>query len=131
MVETAVARFGQLIPTYQSLQLGAALGMTRLGLLLGVLKQPLIDTHLEDSIVSRQVMVQYNFIAKSVSTIALGMFCGEKHTHHTFMLVIKTLNYNNSKHLGKKSLINKYMQNPTDIKLCISHTNCLVMRSTS
>ena len=57
MMETAVARFGQLIPTYQSLQLGAALGMTRLGLLLGVLKQPLIDTHLEDSIISRQVIV--------------------------------------------------------------------------
>ena len=40
----------------------------------------------------------------------------------------KSLNYNNSKHPGKKSFINKYMRNPTDIKLCMSHTNCLFTR---
>ena len=31
--------------------------------------------------------IQYNFIAKC--TIALGMFCGAKYTHHTFMPIIK------------------------------------------
>ena len=31
------------------------------------------------------------------------------------------------KHLGKNSFMYKYMRNPTDIKLCISHKNCLFM----
>ncbi|KAK7091805.1 uncharacterized protein [Littorina saxatilis] len=46
--------FGQLVPTYQSLQLGAALGLTRVGLLLGVLKQPLTAAPLNETVVNRQ-----------------------------------------------------------------------------
>ena len=30
-----------------------------------------------------------------------------------------------SNHQGEKSLINKYTRNPTDIKLYVSHKNCL------
>ncbi|XP_076437551.1 uncharacterized protein LOC143276788 [Babylonia areolata] len=46
--------FGQLVPTYQSLQLAAALGLTRVGLLLGILKQPLPAAHLDPTVVNRQ-----------------------------------------------------------------------------
>ncbi|KAK7446772.1 hypothetical protein BaRGS_00040239 [Batillaria attramentaria] len=46
--------FGQLIPTFQSLQLGAALGVTRVGLLLGLLKQPLVATDIDPMVVNRQ-----------------------------------------------------------------------------
>ncbi|KAL8572158.1 hypothetical protein ACOMHN_057833 [Nucella lapillus] len=46
--------FGQLVPTYQSLQMAAALGLTRVGLLMGVLKQPLPPSLLPPTIVNRQ-----------------------------------------------------------------------------
>ena len=49
-----------------------------------------------------------------MSIIALGMCCGAKNTHHTFMPIIKTsLNYR--KHPSKMSLINKSMRNSTEI----------------
>ncbi|XP_059154386.1 uncharacterized protein LOC131939877 [Physella acuta] len=46
--------FGSLSPTYQSLQLGAALGITRLGLLLGVLKQPITGESIPEDVILRQ-----------------------------------------------------------------------------
>ncbi|KAH9512617.1 E3 ubiquitin-protein ligase rnf19a [Bulinus truncatus] len=46
--------FGSLGPTYQTLQLGAALGITRLGLLLGVLKQPITGDQVPERVTLRQ-----------------------------------------------------------------------------
>uniref|UniRef100_A0A2C9M4K3 acylglycerol lipase n=1 Tax=Biomphalaria glabrata TaxID=6526 RepID=A0A2C9M4K3_BIOGL len=46
--------YGSLGPTYQTLQLGAALGITRLGLLLGILKQPIIGEHVPENVMLRQ-----------------------------------------------------------------------------
>ncbi|CAL1530323.1 unnamed protein product [Lymnaea stagnalis] len=46
--------FGSLSPTYQTLQLGAALGITRLGLLLGVLKQPIVGDSVPNNVILRQ-----------------------------------------------------------------------------
>ena len=53
----------------------------------------------------------------SVKTIALGIFCGAKYTHHTFSPVIKHhyITTTANKHPGKKSFIRKHMRNPTDI----------------
>ena len=52
----------------------------------------------------------------SVNTVALGMFCGAKYTHHTFTPIIKhqQITTTANKHPGKKSFINKHMRNPTD-----------------
>ncbi|ESO93742.1 hypothetical protein LOTGIDRAFT_228523 [Lottia gigantea] len=73
--------FGQLIPTYQTLQLGAALGLTRLALLLGVLKHPLVNTNIDTDIEYRQkhllchprhlstVVDEHHFINDSFSQI--------------------------------------------------------------
>ena len=67
----------------------------------------------------------------SVNTTALGMFCGAKYTHHTFMPIIThhliTTTANKKVEVKGHSQINT--RNPTDIKLCISHKNCLFMRS--
>ena len=49
------------------------------------------------------------------------MFCGAKYTHHTFTPIIKHLITTANIHPGKKSFIDKNMENPTGIKLCISH----------
>ncbi|KAK3761446.1 hypothetical protein RRG08_045145, partial [Elysia crispata] len=46
--------FGALGPTYQSLQLGAALGITRLGLLVGALQQPITGDDVPQDVVLRQ-----------------------------------------------------------------------------
>ncbi|GFR77914.1 alpha/beta hydrolase domain-containing protein 14A, partial [Elysia marginata] len=46
--------FGALGPTYQSLQLGAALGITRLGLLVGALQQPIMGEEIPEEVVLRQ-----------------------------------------------------------------------------
>ncbi|BFZ11105.1 hypothetical protein BsWGS_14144 [Bradybaena similaris] len=46
--------FGSLNPTYQTLQLGAALGITRLGLLVGALKQPITGESIPEEVVLRQ-----------------------------------------------------------------------------
>ncbi|XP_067665448.1 uncharacterized protein [Haliotis asinina] len=46
--------FGQLIPTYQSFQLGAALGLTRLALMVGILKHPLAGMELPAEVEMRQ-----------------------------------------------------------------------------
>ncbi|KAK6168011.1 hypothetical protein SNE40_021921 [Patella caerulea] len=46
--------FGQLIPTYQTLQLGAAIGLTRLALIVGVLKHPLSGSQMTQDIEYRQ-----------------------------------------------------------------------------
>ena len=51
--------------------------------------------------------IQYNFNAKYINTITLGMFCGAKYTHHNIHANYKTsLNYKNSKQniQGKKIL---------------------------
>ena len=63
--------------------------------------------------------VQYNFIAKCQYNCARNVLWCQVHSpciHSNH----KTINYNNSKQTGKRSLINKYMRNPTGIKLCIS-----------
>ena len=52
----------------------------------------------------------------SVNTIALGTFCCAKYTHHTFTPIIKYyITTTADRHPGKKTFINKYMRNPTDI----------------
>ena len=56
----------------------------------------------------------------SVNTVARGMFCRAKYTHHTFTPIIKHYITKANKHPGKKWFIDKNI-NPTDIKLCISH----------
>ena len=71
----------------------------------------------------------YTTLLPSVNTLALEMFRGAKYTHHAFMPIIKHLNYNSKQ--TSRSYINKIMKNPTDIKLCISHKNCLFTRSPS
>ena len=63
-----------------------------------------------DHMTSSYNTVRYNTsLLPSVSTIALGMFCGARYAHHTFTLIIKhdittTANINL---LGKRSFINK------------------------
>ncbi|XP_064596735.1 uncharacterized protein LOC135463405 [Liolophura sinensis] len=46
--------FGHLLPSFQSLQLGAAVGLTRIALLLGLVHQPLQLADLPEEIVNRQ-----------------------------------------------------------------------------
>ena len=49
-------------------------------------------------------MYFYTALLPSVSTVALGMFCGAKYTHHTFTPIIKhKITTTANKHLGKKS----------------------------
>ena len=72
------------------------------------------------------ITIQYIYnitLLPSVNTlIARGMFCGAKYTHHTFTPIIKHLiTTTANKHPGKKSFIDKNMEGPTGIKLCISH----------
>ncbi len=50
-----MCRFRQLIPTYQSFQLGAALGVTRLALMVGILQHPLSGAQLPTDVEMRQV----------------------------------------------------------------------------
>ena len=59
----------------------------------------------------------------SVNTlIAREMFCGAKHTHHTFTPIVKHLiTTTANKYAGKTPFRDKNMKNPTGIKLCISH----------
>lgn len=49
-------RYGNLIPSFQSLQLGAALGLVRLALIVGLISQPLSATNLPEDVVNRQVI---------------------------------------------------------------------------
>lgn len=49
-------RFGNLIPSFQSLQLGAALGLVRLALIVGLINQPLTGTNIPEDVVNRQVV---------------------------------------------------------------------------
>lgn len=46
--------FNSLSPTYQTLQLGAALGYNRLGLLMGAVNQPITGQHVGQEVVTRQ-----------------------------------------------------------------------------
>ncbi|RUS72499.1 hypothetical protein EGW08_019727, partial [Elysia chlorotica] len=46
--------FGSLGPTFQSLQLGAALGISRLGLLVGALQQPITGPAVPEAVILRQ-----------------------------------------------------------------------------
>lgn len=50
-------RYGNLIPSFQSLQLGAALGLVRLALIVGLISQPLSATNLPEDVVNRQVIL--------------------------------------------------------------------------
>ena len=63
-----------------------------------------------DPLTSSYNTVRYNTtLLPSVSTTALGMFCGARYPHHTFTLIIKheiTTTANISL-LGKRSFINK------------------------
>ncbi|XP_013395840.1 uncharacterized protein LOC106162942 [Lingula anatina] len=49
--------FGQLIPSYQSLQLTAAMGLTRLALLTGYMEQPINSQLVSEEVVKRQKYV--------------------------------------------------------------------------
>ena len=62
-----------------------------------------------------------NFIAKPIPHCT-EMFCGARYIHHTFTPIAKhEITTTAGKRQGKKSLINKYIRNPTgDIKLPIS-----------
>ena len=59
-------------------------------------------------ICTRNVLQYYTTLLPSVGTTALGMFCGAKYTHHTFIHASHktSLDYNSSKHQNKKSLLN-------------------------
>ena len=47
--------------------------------------------------------MQYNTtVLLSVNTIALGMFCGAKYTHHTFMPTTKIIKLQQQQTLGSK-----------------------------
>ncbi|XP_060062563.1 uncharacterized protein LOC132543120 [Ylistrum balloti] len=73
--------YGQMVPMFQSLQLGAALGLTRLALLLGFLHQPLFDSELPEDVKYRQkhllchpkhlssVVDEHHFINESFSQL--------------------------------------------------------------
>ncbi|XP_048737241.2 uncharacterized protein LOC125652243 [Ostrea edulis] len=73
--------FRNLIPNFQSLQLGAALGLVRLALLVGLMNQPLTGTNLPEDVTNRQkyllchpkhlssVVDEYHFINESFSQI--------------------------------------------------------------
>lgn len=80
-------RFGQLVPTYQSLQLGAALGMTRIGLLLNLLKQPLSAEEMEPDVISRQVrpwplsLMKENVYVYAVNACHLCQLLKLRHFH--------------------------------------------------
>ena len=52
----STCRFGNLIPSFQSLQLGAALGLVRLALIVGLINQPLTGTNIPEDVVNRQVV---------------------------------------------------------------------------
>lgn len=73
--------YGHLVPKFQSLQLGAALGLTRLALLLGFLHHPLFDSELSENVIYRQkyllchpkhlssVVDEHHFINESFSQL--------------------------------------------------------------
>ena len=81
-----------------------------------------------------QVQKLYNTtVLPNVNIIALGMFYGAKYTHHTHASHKTTLNYNNSKHWGKKIIYKTQEILPTS-KLPIAGfitSNYLLTRSTS
>ena len=53
----STCRFGHILPSYQTLQLGAALGLTRFAIMLGILQHPLhMAAELPEDIVKRQVL---------------------------------------------------------------------------
>ena len=49
------SRFGHLLPSFQTMQLSAAVGLTRLALLLGWMQQPLDAAYVPPEVISRQV----------------------------------------------------------------------------
>ncbi|XP_061174489.1 uncharacterized protein LOC133183563 [Saccostrea echinata] len=73
--------FGNLIPSFQSMQLGAALGLVRLALLVGLINQPLTGTNIPEDVINRQkhflchpkhlssVVDEYHFMNESFSQI--------------------------------------------------------------
>ena len=73
--------------------------------------------------------VQYNFIAKCQYNRARNVLWCQVHSPHFHSSHKTALNYN-SRQTGKKSLINKYMRNPTGIKrLCISVIHIQIVSS--
>ena len=62
----------------------------------------------------------YTILSPSVGTNAQGTFCGAKHTSHIHSIIKHSITTAN-KHPGQKSCIDKNLENPTGIKLCISH----------
>ena len=72
--------------------------------------------------------IQHNSIAKCQYNCTRNVLWCQVHSSHTHANHKTSSNYNNSKQTspGKTSFINKYMRNPTDIKLCISHKNCIL-----
>ncbi len=51
--------FEHLVPSFQSLQLSAAIGLSRIALLLGIMEQPITGNVIPDNVVMRQVRYFY------------------------------------------------------------------------
>lgn len=69
-------RYGNLIPSFQSLQLGAALGLVRLALIVGLISQPLTGTNLAEDVVNRQVRhseSRFNLQEIKIACLKTGM----------------------------------------------------------
>ena len=73
----------------------------------------------------------YYFIAKCQYSCIRNVSWCQVHSSHIQANHKTSLDCNKSKQPGKKSFINKYLRNWTDIKLCISHKKCLFTGSPS
>ena len=78
-----------------------------------------------------QCLIQCNFIAKCQYNCSRNVLWCQVQSSHIHSNHKTSLNYNRKQTstFHKKSFINKYMKNPTNIKLCVAHTNCLFTRS--
>ena len=76
--------------------------------------------------VSGPVYIPCNFIAKCQYSCTRKVLWCQVHSSHIHASHRTLLNYNNSKHGGKRSLVNKYMRNQTDTKhIKIASLQCL------
>ena len=54
-------RFGHLLPSFQTMQVCAAAGITRIALILGVAEQPITADNIPEDVIMRQVRNPMNF----------------------------------------------------------------------
>ena len=81
-----------------------------------------------------QVLIQYIAASlPSVSTIALEMFCGAKHTNYTFSPIIKHLPFGSTENIGvnltDRTKKKKKKKIPTDILSSECHIKIVPLRS--